>query len=188
MTINLGLTMMKKTFFSLIFFLFPLLCCQANAAYYTRSSLYNPRVEYKTDYLIVLDNNSVWKILDPHFPSSLKSGSPVIILFNNNDYVVLANRNNPAQFVECALDYLQCGEGVVILQVSHIEYASTEDSILYLTDGSKWRIPSKTSSLIDWKLNDEVLIMPTADQRTYQIINVSLEYRIPGAINYVTAS
>ena len=171
---------MTRVLFYLVFLLVPFLSCKAAPSNSVKGGSYNTRIKEITNHFIVLTNHSVWRILNLRDSNPLRRGHSVMILVNNNDYVVLAKCNNPAKFVECSLDYIQ-GEGEDSLRVNRI------GRFLHLTDGSRWNIPHKVSDLTHWNPGDEVVVMPTPDKRMFQIINADLPYREPGSVDYVIA-
>ena len=173
--------MLKKTFFAVFLFFFPFLCSQAHTGYqshnaYVQSSCYDS---------IVLSNGAVFK---KSMTSPFSWGSRVVVYLNEGDRIVLANPHNEKELLECSFSTLRSEEGLPSLSVDTVDFATTIDSEITLTDGSRWALPSKTNDIKNWRIDDRVFVLETSSPGMYQIFNVDLRNRQPGCAYFICAS
>lgn len=186
--------MMRQSFLFSLFLLFPFFSLQGSVDYFPQGRVFEEDlsrndkedvyVKVLTNHYLVLSNGSIWKRLNPQTPSPLLLDEPVILYLNNDDYVILAQKDNLQRLDECSFSSIN-GEPT---RIHHIDRSMRQNSKVYLSDGTVWTIPSAVSSLYQWRIDDIVVAMPTVNQRTFQLINTSLPTRSPGTINYVIAS
>ncbi len=162
--------MLKKSFFVLSLLLFPFLHAQTSS----EKNPYHTKVSYLSSDLVILANGSVWHTISSKESSNLQDKKSAILLNYNEDegYAVLSKRKNHNKSSQCVFCYYKKSQETPHLKINHIDEAITQAPRIYLSDGSEWAIYSKKGALKRWETGDTIVVMPTADDHTFYLINV----------------